>query len=226
MSAKPRVVTRHVLRPGHAVASGSALPPGWRIARATPALAGELAALHLAAMPDDLLPRLGLSLLARHFWPRLLISPYCDTWILLDAERRLAGFCVMACQRLPLRLGFYADAAFCAAMLARLLCRPLILLHSLTVLAAPLRLQKPIGQVPAELVLLAMREDSRGQGGGQILLQHALRELGPVACLVKTASADASRFYQRAGFVCCGRELRNNRSLHLLVRRWSTLPSA
>lgn len=223
--SKPRVITRHVLHAGHAVAPGSELPPGWRLARATPAMAAELAALHLAAMPDDLLPSLGLSLLARHFWPRLLASPYGDTWVLLDAERRLAGFCVMACQRLPLRLSFYADAGFCVAMLARLLARPRILLQSLAVLAAPLRLQRPISQVPAELVLLAVRADSRGRGVGQALLQHALHELGPLACLVKTASADARRFYQRAGFVSCGRELRNSRSLHLLVRRWSPQPS-
>lgn len=175
-------------------------------------------------MPDDLLPRLGLPLLVRHFWPRLLASPHGDTWVLQDADDHLAGFCVMACRRLPLRLGFYTDAGFCLAMLARLLLHPRVLLQSLVVLAAPLRLQRPIDEVPAELVLLAVRADSRGQGTGRVLLQHALRELGPQACLVKTASEDARRFYQRAGFVSCGRELRNSRSLHLLVRRWSPLP--
>lgn len=219
----PRVVTRQVLRPGQTFEVEPALPPGWRIVRATPDQGHELACLHLATMPEDLLPSLGLSLLANHFWPRLLVSPYGDVWALRDGDNHLAGFCVMARQRMPLRLRFYGDATFCLAMLARLLCRPRVLMHSLAVLVAPLRLQRSLDQVPAELVLLAVREDCRGAGWGRMLLQHALRELGPVACLVKTASEDARRFYQRAGFTCWGREIRDTRSLHLLVRRWSAV---
>lgn len=227
MPVPSRLVTRQVLRPGQVVVDdGGPPPPGWRLRRAVPAQAGELAALHLAAMPDDLLPRLGLSLLCRHFWPRLIASPQGDTWVLHDDQGRLAGFCVMARHRLPFRLSFYTDVGFCAAMLVRLLRHPRALLQSLGMLAAPLRLQRAIDEVPAELVLLAVREDCRGQGAGRLLLRHALRELGPRACLVRTASEDARRFYQRAGFVMCGRELRNSRSLHLLVRRWSPLSSA
>ncbi len=202
------------------------LPAGWRLLRADQALVEALARLHRDSMPDDLLPRLGHSLLRCHFWPRLLQSRHGDTWALLDEHDDLAGFCVMARERMPLRLSFYADPGFCAAMLVRLLFRPRVLLHSLMVLAAPLRLQRPLDEVPAELVLLAVREENRGQGVGRWLLQHALRELGPVACLVKTASDDARRFYQRAGFACWGRELRDTRSLHLLVRRFAVVPSA
>lgn len=215
-----------MLRSGLPVVSAGALPPGWTIRRAEPAQAGALAAMHLATMPDDLLPRLGLSLLATHFWPRLLRSPYSDTWVLLDNGQHLAGFCVMARSRMPFRLSFYSDAGFCLQMLLRLLTQPRVLLHAMTVLAAPLRLQRPIDEVRAELVLLAVRDGCRGQGVGRGLLQHALQALGAQACLVKTASEDARRFYQRAGFVSCGRELRNHRSLHLLVRRRSPLPTA
>lgn len=227
MPSQTRFVTRHVLRPGaNSEDQPVLLPTGWQLVRAGLTLSTALARLHRESMPDDLLPRLGSSLLEQHFWPRLLQSRHGDTWALLDDRGELAGFCVMARERMPLRLSFYADPGFCAAMLVRLLCRPRVLLHSLMVLAAPLRLQRSIDEVPAELVLLAVREESRGAGVGRWLLQHALRELGPVACLVKTASDDARRFYQRAGFASWGRELRDTRSLHLLVRRFSVLPSA
>lgn len=198
------------------VAAG--LPAGWSLQRAGHDDVPALAILHRQLMPDDLLPSLGLSLLAGHFWPRLLALPQAETWLLRDAEGAVAGFHVVASERMACRIAFYCDFRFCLAVLARLLLQPRVLLHGISVLLAPLRLQQPLDRVPAELILLGLRPDCQGRGLGRVLLQHALQRLGPVACLVKTASESTTRFYQRAGFEPWGRELRDARSLHLLVR--------
>lgn len=199
------------------------LPPGWRLCAATPAHLERLVDMHVELMPDDLLPSLGRSLLASSFWPRLLSSPHAQVWVALDADAEAAGFAVMARRRLALRLGFYADAAFCLQMLMRLLRHPARLWRGVVTLLAPIRLRMPLGPVPAELILLGVTPAAQGKGVGRQLLLYALHEVGPVACLVKTASDDARRFYQRAGFVSQGYELRDIRPLHWLVRP-SVLP--
>lgn len=195
-----------------------ALPAGWRLLAAEPRHLDQLVALHARLMADDLLPSLGQGLLRDAFWPRLMRSPHVQVWVIEQADGEVAAFAVMATRRLALRLGFYADAAFCLRLLGRLLLHPLRLWRGLVTLLAPIRLRAPLGAVPAELILLGVHPSAQGRGLGQQLLQHALQAIGPVACLVKTASDDARRFYQRAGFVSQGRELRDIRSLHWLVR--------
>lgn len=213
-------LSRHVHWPGahERRAPLPALPAGWRLLAAEPRHLDQLVDLHARLMAEDLLPSLGSGLLRDAFWPRLLRSPHVQVWVVEQPAGEVAAFAVMATRRLALRLGFYADAAFCLQMLMRLLRHPLRLWRGLITLLAPIRLRAPLGAVPAELVLLGVHPDAQGQGLGQLLLQHALQAIGPVACLVKTASDDARRFYQRAGFVSQGRELRDIRSLHWLVR--------
>lgn len=196
-----------------------ALPVGWRLLAAEPRHLDALARLHAGLMPEDLLPSLGGDLLREAFWPRLLSSPHAQVWVIERDDGEVVAFAVMAMRRLALRLGFYRDAAFCLRMLGRLLLQPRWLWRGMITLLAPIRLHAPLGPVPAELILLGVHPEAQGQGLGQWLLRHALQAIGAVACLVKTASDDARRFYQRAGFVSQGRELRDIRSLHWLVRR-------
>jgi len=195
-----------------------ALPAGWRLREAAPCHLDQLVDLHALLMAEDLLPSLGAGLLRDAFWPRLLRAPQARVWVIEQPAGEVAAFAVMTTRRLALRLGFYADVAFCAQMLMRLLLHPLRLWRGVVTLLAPIRLRAPLGQVPAELILLGVHPEAQGRGLGRLLLQHALRDIGPVACLVKTASEDARRFYQRAGFVSQGRELRDIRPLHWLVR--------
>jgi ribosomal protein S18 acetylase RimI-like enzyme len=201
-----------------------------RIADAGPADVPGLAAIHVAALPGDLLPRLGRRYLERGFFPAVLSSP--DAFVLkAELDGRLQGFVVFAWRsgRLTTAIG-QRRRALLRAVAGRALKDPKLVLDLVRVLGRPRLtlvepLPEPVAEMP-ELYLIATAPPERGRGLGARLLEVGVERIlsARPRCLVRTSSPDAKRFYLRHGFRLIGREERGSRGLDLLLREAAAQP--
>lgn len=189
--------------------------------------APTLASLHAAALPADLLPRLGRDFLLKRFYPFALASPHAftlaaeqdgevlgfvmftqDTPAFMRQLRRLAPFMLVAAlTRFPRDLSVLAELARCGLGFRS---------DTEGLPGAP--------EACPELFVIAVAQESRGAGVGSALVREGLARLSEtqagasLGCLVKTSSGQAYEFYSRLGFRAAGFEWRGTRAMRVLYR--------
>ncbi|MGE0491766.1 MAG: GNAT family N-acetyltransferase [Vulcanimicrobiota bacterium] len=137
---------------------------------ANPTHAAELARIHHRALPDDFLPRLGRDFLEQVYWPAALGSLENGLTLIMEGPVAFAtvawdspGFTRQIVRKNVWKLAYYA--------LRSCLRNPLNLWRCVEVAYASL-LARP-HPVAAEIVLIAVEAEHRGQGMGRLLVQAA-----------------------------------------------------
>jgi GNAT superfamily N-acetyltransferase len=189
-----------------------------------PATTNDIPALvniHLRAIPDDVLPRLGARFLENVFWPTVLDAH--DTVTLLCDAPLPSAFVVFAFDE-PALTGriMRHRTALARAVIARLV-RERGFARDIVAHAGGFRIEwfdRPPGDLAATAMLYVMATlpDMQSLGLGAKLLQAGLEIVFRRAplCLVKTSSPEARRFYEQNGFRPVGNERRGSRTLSVL----------
>jgi GNAT superfamily N-acetyltransferase len=189
-----------------------------------PATTDDIPALvdiHLRAIPDDVLPRLGARFLAEAFLPIVLNAPDVVT-LVCDAPLPSA-FVVFAFDEPALTARLMRNrTALARAALARLASEPGFA-RDIVAHARGFRMEwfdAPPDNLAttAMLYVMATLPGMQSLGIGARLLQAGLEIVfrRAPACLVKTSSLEARRFYEQNGFRLVGNERRGFRALSVL----------
>jgi GNAT superfamily N-acetyltransferase len=180
--------------------------------------AAALAEVHVAALPDDFLPRLGRRYLRRRFYPMVLMSSGVDLFVAERSDEVLA-FALFVEDGESLSSALAADWAGLAMYVPfAVLRRPSVVCDIIGQRRREPDLSRDISGVP-ELYLMASEPGCQSKGLGGNLLEHGLEVLGTrnQGCVVKTSSSRARQFYERHGFELVGVERRATRSLDVLL---------
>jgi ribosomal protein S18 acetylase RimI-like enzyme len=186
--------------------------------------AQELAEIHSRALPDDLLPRIGLRFLKNYFYPLAIRS---DHTLLVIAEEngRICSFIVLALDSKAFTREVSSHKTTLAFYTIATLFRDFTLIGELVSHMTGFRsdvsgeVEPDLEELP-EIYVMATAPHSQSKGVGSQLLDSALRMLpdSRSGCLVKTSSPRARDFYIRHQFRDIGLEYRSRRCLHLLLR--------
>lgn len=177
--------------------------------------------IHCAALPTDLLPRLGRTYLARNYYPTILRSPNAVTFV-YEEEGQVISFVVFAYKSGNLAREIKADKIGIAwALFKKSFRDPGIIINVINFLSSKIQLNKEIGSLEdyAELFSAASYPEKQGKGFGSLIVKEGLNRLiqyNCTGCSVKTSSERARKFYQRLGFEDIGEESRGNRFLYIL----------
>jgi ribosomal protein S18 acetylase RimI-like enzyme len=181
--------------------------------------------IHAAALPEDLLPRLGKRFLRNFFYPAVLKSGHALSLVETDNDM-VRSFVIFShtgdalladITRSKVKLSFY----FFSALL-----RDFSVLGDVIVLWRGVKSvfhgeqNLNIKEIP-ELFLIATAPECRSKGIGGRLMRKGLDMLlkQNQACLVKTSSPKARRFYVSHDFDDIGFEYRRGKKMHLLLYR-------
>lgn len=187
--------------------------------------AEALAAIHVAALPNDLLPRLGTQFLSTHFYRVVLRSEHAFT-ILDEEDHAIRSFIIFAHNS--------------NAVTKQVMGKKFSLLWHLFIAVPrdPSILGEIIGHLKGfktelisqpnetiektpELYLMATAPEHHSKGIGSRLIQRGLEVLAQrnLQCIVKTSSDIAKKFYLKNHFEEIGTEFRHKRKLHILLYR-------
>ncbi len=189
----------------------------------------QIVDIHLAALPDDLLPKLGKSYLQNTFYAQIIQSDLA--FILVNVENdTVNAFCVFALNGGALSSLLTKNKKKLLIPLLRGVLKNVSLLPELAAHLKGFRTeltsakQIDFESIP-ELYLIAAEPLSQGRGIGSDLIGEGLKILfrNQSACLVKTSSDKARKFYQKNGFELRGVEYRGKRTMYLLVIEAETL---
>lgn len=156
-------------------------------------VARTLAELHALALPEDVLPALGIPFLARYHAAAMCDSAQCviGAW----RAERLVGFCQVSFR--PARVGpvLRANPSAWLPIVRLALSDPLLLWRGARLAAA-----RP-AEVAAwpEIAFIAVHPEAQGVGIGKALARAATAEAGRRGCeraFTKTANAVARRLYE------------------------------
>jgi ribosomal protein S18 acetylase RimI-like enzyme len=178
----------------------------------------EMAQLHAAALPDDLLPRLGEGFLARTVYPLALAMPTCTVWV-SRAERGLTGVAIFTTDAPAFTRALTSNRVRPAvAALGAVLRRPSIASALWAHVRGTQTIWSDVGfrdREHAELYVIATHPEARGTGVGTSILRAGLDAL-PGDCLVRTSAPRARDFYLKHGFAEVGSERRGSREFSVL----------
>ncbi len=186
-----------------------------------------LVKIHMAALPGDLLPRLGRDFLVKTFYPAVLRSDQAFT-IVHEEDGAPDAFVIFAYHSDALTNQVIKDkVSLAGSMLRGLLADPTLAREAFgflrgfrTELEEDLRIK--LEEIP-ELYLIATSPDRQSRGLGCQIVRHGLRLLadeGYPCSLVKTSSDRAREFYLKQGYRLIGFEYRQKRRLYLLLHEY------
>jgi ribosomal protein S18 acetylase RimI-like enzyme len=171
----------------------------------TPADVAQVARIHASALAGDFLPSLGQNFLQVFF--RTAIKMPGAVAVVVEDET-VAGF-VLGC--LDSHLFFYdvlkrAAPQLAMAVIVPILKKPALLLKAIETFTYP---KRESSNVEAELLIIAMDNSHRHQGGGRILVEQLDREflarsVREYKLTVLQENSNANRFYQNLGFTQAG----------------------
>jgi ribosomal protein S18 acetylase RimI-like enzyme len=184
-----------------------------------------IADIHAAALPNDLLPRLGKRFLRETFYPAVIDSGIALT-IVETVDGELQSFVIFArdSERLTRQVTRRKLALARHGLIAMLRDFALVgeIWSHLKGFRAEFHIEPPVplNTIP-EVYLIATAPGRQSRGSGGRLLEHGIAMLGgkDPECVVRTSSEGARRFYARHGFHRIGVEYRHNRHIHILLRR-------
>jgi|GEM_PF-5645709 ribosomal protein S18 acetylase RimI-like enzyme len=182
----------------------------------------QLAAIHAAALPNDLLPRLGLRFLRKYFFPTVFNS--ASAYITVgESDERIAGFCIFARDNTALSRSVFGPRLRIGRYYLSAMIRKPLLFVDLCAYALGYRIDLydassgEIEGVP-EIFIIATAPGQQSRGVGRRIVEQGLRELGTERdrCIVRTSSQQAERFYKKCGFEKIGIEKRGRTAFSLL----------
>lgn len=186
---------------------------------AGPQDAAALADIHSAALPDDVLPRLGRNFLQNVFYPLVLghgdtdcivagDGP-CPDGLLVLARAPQALTAALAVRRHRILAALVCQGWRAAPLALDMLCAARGRVRELNVAVETYR-------QAWEIYILAVHPRAQGRGLGSALVAAALARLAAPLLIVKTASETAKGFYEGNGFRPAGLEQRGRRTIWLL----------
>ena len=180
-----------------------------------------LSSIHMAALPDDLLPRLGTAFLTRCFYPAGIDSKNAFILVNVNAENCICAFSVFAYDSELFLQAVKRRKFFLFFSMFKTVLASLSFLKEIAIYLRKFRMvlketDIDLSRFP-ELYLIATNPEYQGLGLGGELLTEGLARLRTEGCLVKTSSTDAKRFYIRHGFREIGKEYRGSRCLSVLL---------
>lgn len=184
----------------------------------------DIAEIHSAALPGDLLPRLGRRFLRNVFYPSVVDSKRALV-IVQEELGKICSFIVFAYDSEAITKEVTSRRTVMAAYVFAALLRDILLLGELLSHARGFRtellsdIDASIYKIP-ELFVMATAPEYQSQGRGGKLLDRGIEILSKThtKCLVKTSSRQAKEFYERHGFREIGSEYRGTRQVLLLLR--------
>jgi GNAT superfamily N-acetyltransferase len=185
----------------------------------------DLVDIHMAALPNDLLPKIGKDFLRKYFYTVVLESNHAFT--IVDAEgETVRSFIIFAYNSKALTGQVMHNKAILAKHFFLCLLRDFSLIGQIF---AHLRgfkaeiyseLDFKIKEIP-ELYLMATAPKHHSKGIGSRLISRGLEILSEKHqyCMVKTPSRRAKKFYMKHHFHEIGLEYRQGRKFQLLLYR-------
>ena len=197
-------------------------PAGLRVRRAMSTDFEAIADIHCAALPQDLLPRLGRRALAKVFYPWFLNTELFD-FIALAGDDILAGFIVLRNRTPTLREVLPICVKLLPFLVWNCLAHPSVAFVCACYLLSrrheTVEGRAVVCSAQKEIVVVAVAAGWRRNGIGSKLITAAISRMsGSDVMLVKTDSETARSFYLMQGFAVVGHERRCRRSLYMLAR--------
>lgn len=183
----------------------------------------RLAELHREAMPKDFLPRLGTRFLISIFYPALLSDPDTSVWV-FDPGSGPQSFVAFSDDPGVITRRLLASPMQLANALVGGFVRHPSILPELFSLAGR---RKYDGTRPLpEIYVVATAAKFRRNGYARSLVEHGLFQLEARdfhdACIVRTSSDQAARFYHGLGFTEIGTERRGTRIFKILRKNFAS----
>jgi ribosomal protein S18 acetylase RimI-like enzyme len=184
----------------------------------------DITDVHLRALPEDLLPRLGRSYLVKEFYPQVFRC--ADTFTLVNEENnRVNAFCIFAGDSRALTGQVMRNKMRLAGYLAVSLVKDLRVFNEVTAILKGSRIELNAGEgdhlnagLP-EIYIIATDPQFQSRGLGREIIEKGWSILSArsPALLVRTSAERARDFYLRFGFRIFGYEFRGKRKLNLLI---------
>jgi len=184
-----------------------------------------LADIHLATLPNDLLPRIGARFLSKQFYPAILRSNHAFTIVDIEDDE-VRSFIIFAYDSVAVTEQVMGNKVVLSWYLSLALLRDFSLLGEifgyLKGFKTELHVQidGKLEEIP-ELYLLATAPEHHSKGIGGRLINRGLDMLSKkeegLQCIVKTSSDRARKFYTKHHFKEIGLEYRQRRKLYLLL---------
>ena len=179
--------------------------------------------IHTTSLPDDLMPRIGLSYLNNQFYPIVLSSENAYTLVYENQEVQAFVIFTYNSKTFSKELTKNKFALGCAIL--NQLPRDPLLIRDILFASIGKRtiFRQSIKRYPdsfAELFLIATHPSQQSKGIGRLIVREGLKHLkakGIPICLVKTSSEKARSFYDHLGFFEIGIEYRGPRQLSILI---------
>ena len=184
----------------------------------------DIAAIHRAALPGDLLPRLGDNFLRKVFYP-IVVGTDRALVIVHEESGKIGSFIVFVYDGKEVLKEATRRKTALAAHLLVALPSDISLLREVVSVARGFRTDIHrdrdvcLAGVP-ELYVMATAPGRQSHGLGGELLERGIEILSDKhsQCLVKTSSQAAKKFYEKHQFSEIGLEYRGARQVHLLLR--------
>ena len=181
--------------------------------------------IHMSALSNDFLPRLGREFLKKVFFPTVLTSKHSLT--LVNVEDLIVNAFII--------FSYDSDALTTQIMRNKVVLVKYVflgLIKDITLIGEIIshmkgfkteihsRVDIDLKKIP-ELYLMATTPEQKAKGIGGQLITKGLEVLSQVnqSCLVKTSSYRAKEFYLKHHFEEIGYEYRGKRKLHILLHR-------
>ena len=185
----------------------------------------QIAAIHSNALPNDLLPQLGINFLSHYFIPTCLRSKNCFILVNGNIKKGISAFVIFAydTNKLTREVTAYKIPLLIATLKA-IIKKPRFIKETLAFIRNQKQLinikDLDISALP-ELYIIATDSSHQRQGHGSKLLNIGLDMLqsqGHKGCIVKTALAAATQFYLKHDFKPIGIEYRGTKKFNILLR--------
>jgi ribosomal protein S18 acetylase RimI-like enzyme len=182
----------------------------------------RIAELHLKALPQDLLPSLGIEFLKFVYYPAVIESSFSKVFV-LEKDGVPVSFVVFATDTSELAKIIKEDKlSILTAIIKKSFTNPRIPLNILGFILGKVFWEETIQDTfhMPELYSIVTEPSEQSKGYGKLITLKGLESLsrlnGKTGCIVKTSSDGAFRFYQRIGFRKVGYEKRGKNILNIL----------
>jgi ribosomal protein S18 acetylase RimI-like enzyme len=184
----------------------------------------QIVNIHIRALPDDLLPKLGIDYLSNEFYPKVVLSP--DALVLVEENSGIVrGFCIFALNSLKLTQQVTSNKLLLGYYFFLALLKDIRFISDLGPFIFGSRYELADGEneevlhMTPEIYIIAVSPDFQKMGVGKEIVKVGFNQLvgKKSRCLVKTSSIKSKEFYLHLGFTQIGLEFRGKKILYILI---------